>query len=64
MNRAVHRPVILWRHPAPTERWGGPPRPFHRCSLMMRFQVFGSILMGAHVPRTKLTNPPWSETEP
>jgi hypothetical protein len=38
--------------------------PFHRCSLMMRSQVFGSILMGAHVPRTKLTNPAWYETVP
>src|SRR5438105_10992915 len=34
------------------------------CRSWMRFQVFGSILRGAQVPLTKLTNPPWYEIVP
>ena len=67
MNRAVQRPVTLWRDPARKGEAGdgwAATTPFHRCSLMIRFQVFGSILMGAHAPLTKLTNPPWYETVP
>jgi hypothetical protein len=39
-------------------------RPGYRFGRMMRFQVFGSILMGAQTPLVKLTNPPWYETVP
>jgi len=39
-------------------------RPGYRFARMIRFQDFGSILMGAQTPLVKLTNPPWYEMVP
>jgi hypothetical protein len=38
--------------------------PGYRFARMIRFHVFGSILMGAQTPVAKLTNPPWYEMVP